>query len=252
MTVYSGPDIASKQLLEALEGYVSEYKRIDQQLASADGDKESAVQAFIDNSDDQQAIKLRDQISKLTAKLREYAEANAVVVTLSDDEKAKLTEQRDLLKSNIRKGRGVVEDVAKTINADFDNVMAALNELGDPTRSHKGRAPGSSGSSLPRISATLTIKEVSEDGDQALVGKVFDSFSQAALKFNCEVKDLQLAFADAAGVPHENIKTVDKSIDFAFQPNSNGAVYVFTSTPKERASRSKKDETPEQEPAAAE
>jgi hypothetical protein len=255
MTVYTGPDVASKQLLEALENYIKDYKEIDLQLTSADGDKDSAVQAFIESSDDPTVVKLRDQLVKLETKLQEYAEANAVVITLSDDERAKLVESRETLKTTIRKGRSVVEDVAKTMNMDFDNVVLALNELGDPTKSGRGRKPGSGGgSSLPRISATLTIKEVSEDGDQALVGKVYDSFSQLAMKFNCDVKDLQLAFAEAAGVSHAEIKSVDHSVDFAFQPNENGAVYVFSTTPKERKSRSdsKKAEETVAEPVSAE
>jgi hypothetical protein len=239
MTVYNGPDVASKQLLNALENYIKEFKEIDLQLTSADGDRETAVQAFIDSSDDETVVKLRAQLEKLEAKLQEYAEQNAVVITLSDDERVKLQEQRESLKQTIRKGRSVVEDVAKTMNTDFPNVVLALNELGDPTKSGRGRKPGSGGgSSLPRISATLTIKEVSEEGDQALVDKVYDSFSQVALKFNCDVKDLQLAFAEAAGVTHENIKSVDHPVEFAFQPNANGAVYVFRTTPKERKTRS--------------
>lgn len=258
MTVYSGPDIASQQLLNALEKMITDYKSVDLQLTSADGDKDSAVLAFIESSDDPTVVKLRDQLVKLEAKLQEYAEANAVVITLSDDEKAKLTEQRDTLKTTIRKGRSVVEDVAKTMDTDFENVMLALNELGDPTKGSRKSSGERTGSSLPRISATLTVTEVGEGGDQALVGHVYDSFSQLALKFNCEVKDIQLAFAEAAGVSHSEIKSVTHPVEFAFQPNANGAVYVFRTTPKERAKRSdskgdsKKADTPEVSEAVAE
>lgn len=240
MTVYSGPDIASKQMLDALATAITDYKAIDLKLTSADGDKESAVQAFIESSDDPTVVKLRDQIEKYEAKLQEYAEANAVVVTLSDEEKAKYVEEREALKTRIRKGRGVVEDVARTMNLDFPNVMEALNTLGDPTKGARGRKPGSSGtgSSLPRISATITIREVSGEGDQALVGKTWDSFSAFALKFNADVKEMQLAFAEAAGVEHSKIKEVTHPVQFVFQPNNNGATYVLETTPKERKPKS--------------
>jgi hypothetical protein len=225
---YTGSDDLSGKLLAALAGTIGEYKELNSKLMAAEGDREKALADFIANSDHKDAVRLRKAIENANAKLNELAEANVVTDELPEEEKDKLRTHLGAIKERLKKSRSAIQGVAETMSSDPEGVMAALTELGDPTSSNRGRKPGTTGSSLPRVSANLTITGGNLDN------KVVESFSKAAMLFNCEVKDLQLAFAKAAGVAHEDIKTVDKSVTFEFQPNDNGAVYKIVTAPKER------------------
>lgn len=227
-TGYEGPDPIGAQLLDKLNGTVLEYTALNAQLSAADGDRAASVESYMETADDAQAVKLRTTIENATAKLRELAEKNVVDVSWSDEDKEKVKTQLNSLKDSIRSGHAAIIGVVDTLGTDPEGVKAALASIGDPTRSGRGRKPGQAGSSLPRASVIVTV-----NGGN-LENAVYDSFSKVATVFNCEVKDVQAAFAAAAGVDPMNIKTVNEPVEFTFQPNENGSVYLLNTTPKER------------------
>lgn len=225
-TGYKGPDLLSAQLLDKLNEFVEGYNSQHQRLIAADGDKDKAIQLFMESSDHKDAIRLRKAIETAQQKLQELAESSVVVEEISEDEKTKIKTYLDETKLKISSARKAIENVASNMSEDPDGVRAALVSIGNPTGlGTRGRPPGSPGSSLPRVRASVTINGGDFDN------KVFEQFSKAAVALNCEVKDLQLAFAEAAGVEHKNLKTVRESVTFKFQPNDNGEVYTITTHP---------------------
>jgi hypothetical protein len=226
---YDGPDIVSKAMLDKLAGLTVEYSQLQTKLAAADGNKEAVVIDWMETSDNPQAEKLRASIANATAKLRELAEKNAQFEELSEDDKDKLQVQLDEMKQPIKTGFEVVKNLIETLSDDPEGVQTALDTLDNPVKSNRGRKPGSAGSSLPRISANVVVT----GGN--LENEIYDSFSKVALALNAEVKDLQLAFAEAAGVKHEDIKSVNESVTFQFTPNHpNASTYTLVTTPKDR------------------
>lgn len=230
MSAYQGSDPVFIGLFSALESANTQYVTVSQRLSAAEGDRDKAVATWIESTDDLKAVKLREQIATLTAKLRELGEASIKTEELTDEDKAKLSAEMDSLKDKIRQGRGVIEKVANTLSSvNPKEITDILGTITDPTRSGRGRAPGSAGSNLPRVSATVTIT-----GGNFTEPQVCSSFSTAATQLNAEVKDLQLAFAEAAGVKHEEISTIKQPMTFSFTPNPDGDTYTITTTPKQR------------------
>lgn len=223
------------QLLEKYDELVTEYKSISGQLEAADGNRDAALKAWIETSEDAQAVKLRTQIENARKRLEELAEKNVQEVVLSEEEKNKLTTLLESKKEEIKKGKRTVKEVSEMLGneEEFKAALGYLETIGDPTSSGRGRKPGDTGSSLPRVSVIATLT-----GGNFEEPQVFDSFSPMAKLLNVDVKDIQLAFAQAAGVSHEDIKTVKKPVTFDFQPNGNGSTYSISTKPKPRKPRS--------------
>lgn len=242
---YEGPDEISKALLSKLNETVGKYSGIQTQIAAADGDRDTAIQSWMDSTDDAQAQKIRDRINTAMAQLRALAEKNVRTVELSEDDRAKLDVELTELKGKIQTGYKVLDNLIQNMSEDPEGVKKSLETIDNPVKSNRGRKAGQTGSSLPRISAMVTISGGNFDDKDAV--NEFDSFSKVAAVLNCEVVDLQKAFADAAGVKHEDIKTVTKGIEFTFQPNENGTTYTLKTEPKTRKPRgsSTAAETPE-------
>lgn len=216
-------------LLDNLNDTVQKYTALSSELAAADGDRDKAVESWMDSTDNPAAVKLRAQVEQAMAKLKELAEKNVVDKKLSDEDKEKAKVELNGLKDQVRSGHQAITMLTGTMGTDPEGVKAALVAIGDPTRTGKGRKAGSTGSSLPRASVLVTV-----NGGN-LKDEKYDSFSKVATALGCEVKDLQEAFAKAAGVEPMNIKTVDKSVTFEFQVNEQGSVYTLSTTPKPRA-----------------
>lgn len=240
-TLYSGPHPIAGTLFEQIEQRVKEFESISARLAAADGDVEKAFTAYIESSDDAQAVKLRAVIEKAQTQLRELAEKNVQVETLSDEEKAKLTTEANLIRTNVGDSLKAIEAVNKSIPADVEGVEAALKTFrqNDPTRSKKGRPVGSSntGSNSPRTYVDILIVGGNIGADEP---RAFPTFSALASFFKCEVLDLQKAFAEAAKVDLEAVASVDVPVSFSFQPHPNGATYSVMTTPKSRKKPGKK------------
>lgn len=259
MALYSGPHAIAVTLFEQVEAKVAEYEVISGQLAAADGDKEKALALYRETSEDKDAVKLRAVIEKATAQLHELAEKNVVIKTLSDEEKAKLTTEANLIKTNLADSIKAIEAVNKSMPLDPEGVALALKEFqaNNPTRSKKGRPVGSSnsGSNSPR-----TYVNISVQGGSLTEARPFATFSALAQFFKAEVLDLQKAFANAAGVELDQVAGVDVPVAFEFKPHENGATYFVSTTPKERkkpgrkseaekAAAAKTDEKPAETPA---
>lgn len=259
--LYNGPHPIAGTLFEQIETKVTEFEQITARIAAADGDVEKAYAAYIDSSEDAAAVKLRAVIEKATTQLRELAEKNVKVETLSDEEKAKLTTEANLIRTNVADSLKAIEAVNKSIPADVEGVEAAVKafRLNDPTRSKKGRPVGTAntGSNSPRTYVNITVVGGNIPADSP---RAFARFSDLASFFKCEVLDLQKAFADAAGVEMSAVAGVDVPVSFSFKPHENGASYSVSTTPKERKKSGPKPadsatpaETPaENAPASAE
>lgn len=247
---YTGPNSVIANLSVEIETAASKYGELAGRLAAADGDREAALTAYVQTSDNAEVVKLREGIAKLNAKLQELAEKNVVSETLSEDEKAKLTVEVATLKEQVSKGQKAVSAVLASFDTDKEGVEKWLEEFkeNDPTRSRKGRAVGSTGSSLPRVNVLVTV----QGGELFKEPVQFESFAPACAKLKFPVKDMQEAFAAAAGVKHEDIKSVDKPVTFTVQPRENGAVYTVSTTPKAVGTPGRKKATDNAAPAATE
>lgn len=224
---YTGHDDLSAQFLQKFAESVETFLEKRTQMLAAEGNRDKLVEEFVNNSEHPQAVKLRGIIAKAQQGLEDLAEKEVVTTDLPEDEKNKLKAEVSELAERVKKTRSAMIDMANTMSSDPEGVHAAIEAISTPIQSSRGRKPGSTGSSLPRARATLTV-----NGGN-FRDKVFNSFSVAAKALNdSEVKDLQLAFAEAAGVDHANIKDVDYEVTFEFQPHNNGAVYTITATPK--------------------
>jgi len=231
---YENTGSVASQLLEKYEEVVNEYKELNGKLEAADGNRDAALKAWVETSDDAQAVKLRTTIENATKRLNELAEKSVEEVKLSDEEKAKLVTLLESKKEEIKKGKRTVKEVSGMLGDEDEHTaaMAALEAIGDPSGSNRGRKPGDVGSSLPRVSVIATLTGGNFENPQ-----VFDSFSPMSKMLNVDVKDIQLAFAEAAGVSHEEIKNVKKPVDFTFQAHENGPTYSISTKPKPRKPR---------------
>lgn len=237
ITPYNGPDTISGQLLTALIGFSTDYIGIEARLAAADGDKEKAIAAFLETSDDSQIVKLRNAISAAREKMLAIANEKVVVEVLSEDEKARLEKEKAELTTRIRSGRKTIADLSVNFGTDPTGVAEALESIPDPTKSGKGRKAGTTGSSLPRVSATLSVT----GGN--LTNEKYESFSALAAVLNVDVADIQKPFADAAGVDPADIKSAFNNtnvVTFSFKPHEAGNEYTVVATQKVRAKRGSK------------
>lgn len=227
---YNGPDVASAAILTALGEVIDQYSSISARLTAAEGDRDKALQFWMENSDHEQAVKYRTAIQRAQEKLRELAENEVVSESLSDEDKTKLAAEQTELRKRVKDGREAVKMVA-ALNSDKENVLKVLEEMGDPTRSNRGRRPGTAGSTAPRVSATVYLRTEVMPEDK---WEEYETFSLAAKRLNVETSDFSQAFADAAGVSYENIKSVDKVVEFNIKPPGSQLKWFVKTEPKER------------------
>ena len=229
-------DILAK-LLVVYQDKGNIYRQFETKLAAADGDKEAAIKNWMDTAEDTQAAKLRTQIENATNKLRELAEKSVTTEELSETDREKIRTEMDALRVELKAGEKSIQELPQMLGLDSEGLVAELAKIGNPAKSPRGRKAGEAGSKLPRTSVNITV-----NGGN-LKDQKYPSFSPLAQILHVDVKDLQLAFAKAAGVNHEDIKSVKDPVEFTFQPNDNGAVYTIHTEPKERKPRESKTET---------
>lgn len=250
MSVYEGDSRLAK-MFEALESMQTQYVSLKGRLSAAEGDRDKAIKAWVASSDSDEAVQLRDVIEQAKSRLTQLAEANVVSETLSDDEKAGLSVELKALADDVKTKRLALVKIGEAFGDD-ESIKAALEVLGDPTKSGRGRKPGSgggTGSGLPRVSHSLSLVGGNFGEDDPWF---FDTFSQAAMKLDgIEVVDLQKAFADAAGVAHEDIKSVKHSVVFEVA-TASGTVYTVTTEPKENKKPGRKPKAVEASVEASE
>lgn len=227
MTSYAGVDDTLGLVLDKHAQQAKQYEDISSRLRAADGDRAAALQTYIQTSDDPQVVKLRAGIEKLQGQLKDLAEKNVVSETLSEDDKTKLKAEQEELKNAFRDGRKAILSIAETMKAmiDVEKVKAALEDIGDPTRSGRGRKVGDPGSSLPKASATLKVSNANDSWN-------FDTFTQAAKLMNVSVEELQKTFASAAKVEHADIASVTTPQTFTM--TTSAGEFKVETTPKQR------------------
>lgn len=231
-SVYQGPDDTSAGILQTLETHVKEYKNLKTQLDAADGDRDAALDNYMENSEDKQAVTLRDRIKKAQEQLRELAEKNVQEVQLSEDDRAKISTEMKAHEEKINASWTTAKKVAALLEIDEDGVLAALEKIGNPTKGTRGRPKGSAGSSVPRASVNIKLN------GGTFTDQPFETFSALAKALDCSVETLSQEFAVAAGVEYQNISQVDTPQTFQVQPKEDGPKYTVSTTPKQRKPRS--------------
>lgn len=206
---------------------VQEYAGLVARLKAADGDREAALKDYMDNSSDAEVSKLRNAIAAAQAKMRTLAEKNVQDEQLDDAAKGELVKQRDELKEKVRLGQKAIRDFATTMKStlNYDAVIAALDEIGNPASSGRGRKPGTIGASGPKASVNITVTNGNDSWE-------FKTFSESKKVLGADLKTIQQAYADAAGVQLDEISSVDKPLNFTLE-TTNGKFQIST-TPKAR------------------
>lgn len=234
MTSYAGVDSTLGLVLDKHAEQAKLYEDISARLKAADGDRAAALAAYVQTSDDPEVVKLRKAIEAANAKLQSLAEKNVVSESLSEDDKNKLKAEQEELKSQFRDGRKAILSIAETMKAmiDVDKVKAALEEIGDPTRSGRGRKVGDTGSNLPKASATLVVKNANDTW-------TVQTFGEAAKLMSIPVEKLQKVFAKAAKVEHADIASVTTPQTFtvnaeSLEDSEYKQTFSVSTTPKAR------------------
>jgi len=235
-SVYQGPDETSAGILMTLESHVRQFKTLKSELDAADGDRDAALQNYMENSEDKQATVLRERIEKATQQLRELAEKNVQEVELSEEDRSKILTEMDAHSEKINASWSTAKKVAELLEIDKEGVLEALEKIGNPTKGSRGRPKGSTGSSVPRASVYIKVSGGNWTDQQ------FNTFSSMAQALGCSVEDISKEYAVAAGVDYQDISKVDSDIEFQFQAKEDGPKYTVKTSPKARKPRSKNSE----------
>lgn len=226
--LYSGPDAMSGQMLDAVVQFNSQYVKLAGEIAAASGDRETAITNYMATSDDAAATKLRNQIEELTAKFRAHADKTVQSITWTPEQKAAKDAELEVVKKQVRDAHDGVMSIAKAFNVDVAGVADALKSIGDPTRTGRGRTKGEEGSQLPRPRVFLEIS-----GGNYTTTHTVDSFSKLGTLTGIDVKQLQIEYAKAAKVPHDDISKIGTVTVFEYDTNdATIGKYSIKVTPK--------------------
>lgn len=238
--IYEGPDSFSAKFLLKLQSFITEFNGTNSRLIAADGDRDAAIKNFVETSDDEKMVALRAQLEEIKTAIRAHAEESVKTETLTDEVKASMREELKVLREKVAKGAEVARNAFEMNEVDFEAGSIAVDKLLESMPKQKrGKAKGSTGSTSPRAYCNLTVF----GGNLGTDGVHFDNFSRFATKFNCEAEDVQRAFAKAGGVEWEDIKTIDRPLEFTFTPNGSDVEYTIKTTPTARPGRKPKDKT---------
>lgn len=211
---------------------ISAYKAVDSRLAAIDGDKDKAVKAWMESSDDESAVKLREVIAEATSRLKTLAETSITTEELSPEEVEKLKTEHGTLKEKVRAGNRGMTKLAEVLGVD---ISEKLKEMGDPTARAVSSGNASTGSGLPRASVNVTVYK-QHDPDTKWT---FENLSGAANHIDIPIEELQKLYANAGGVAHEEIKKIKTDQEFTYHNTAiaNASVWVIKTSPKETAPR---------------
>ena len=203
-TVDTQNDPTFAALTASVQEDIDNFKSVEAQFVAANGDREEQIDAFIKTSRDEQVIKYREALAKLTSNLREYAEQNVSTSDVSADEKDKLSKAYNEARKQCRDVIKVVRDSAKLFErrlglpyeAAFDQWLE--NNGGDPT---KGRAV-SAGATLPKVPVYISVDIPEHDGVEAKRAD-FTNFSLYAQWRGVDVATAQRETLDALNAARE-------------------------------------------------
>ncbi len=232
--IYEGPDAFSAKFLLRLQSFIQSHNDINSRLIAADGDREAAIKNYIETSDDEKISALRVQLKELQDAIQAIANAEVKSESFSDEEKAKMREELKTLREKVAKGAEVARDAFEINDVDVEGGQTAVAKMLEMMpKAKRGKAKGEKGSDLPRAYCKLHVTggNLSDDGID------FDNFSRMGTKMDIDVAELQKAFAAAGGVAWEDIKTIDRPLEFKFTPAGTETEYTVKTTPTARPGR---------------
>lgn len=203
------------------------YRQLEAEVAAAEGDRDAAIKAWMDGSSDEEAKAIRDAIERATAKLRTLAEAAVGDTQVSEEEKARLKVQLDTAAKKAKASSRGLRGLAEPFEID---VTSQLRSLGDPFLPAEKTGTGSS---LPRTSVYVqTIR----NGDPKR-SMTFENMSGAAKHIDLPIEELGKLYAQAGGVPYEEISKIKEPLEFTYQNTAlkDAPVWTIKTTPKESA-----------------
>lgn len=205
--LYEGDNPLLQKLFDQLGGVYDEYVSLTGELAAATGDKDSAVDAVMKSDESAKAVQLRERIQKAMDELRAIAEKRVAETSLTDEEIAAKETRKTEIHAKLTKAVSNTAGLAETMGLE-DDVVAPLERVREALGKRKGASGGAkTGSSLPRV--PVDVYCVGNGLNQA-----FNSFSALAVATKSNVETIQKAFAEAAGVKHEDISSVKRPVDF--------------------------------------
>lgn len=226
------PDLDSNPLLaqlkpffDAIEQNIAQYNAVSAQLAAAEGDRDAAIQSWMDSANDGDAAALRNVIKEATERLRTLAEAAVGDTSVSEEEKARIKTAKDEAEKRLRASSKAVRGLADPFNLD---VTPILRRLGDP---FTPKAATGTGSSLPRPSVYVKCMR-NHDPKQTMT---FDTLGAAAKHMDYDLEQLGRQYAKVGGKPYEEVAKIDHVVTFEWQnPNLKDAKHwTIEITPKE-------------------
>jgi hypothetical protein len=226
------------QFVAVYEKNVAEFKSLEAQLAAAEGDKDSAVTAFMESSDDDQAVRIRERLAELAAqqeslraKFREYADSHVHVQELDADSKAKLASQLTDARKEVKNSLKAFEILTSTLaQPELDAAMVEyLKDHPDPTAK---RAPNT-GASLPKYPCTIDITVSTKP--ETVIRK--ENISTAAPFVGLNVRQLGEEIAKAGGVEYANLSTLHETVELDIPGGQPEVTYHLVVTPKPRKPR---------------
>jgi hypothetical protein len=156
--IYEGPDMFSGKFLLRLHGFITEFNNTNQRLIAADGDRNAAVKNFIETSDDEVMTALRAELKSLQEKIQAHADASVKTETFTDEQKAAMKEELKTLREKVAKGSEVARDAFEMNEVDVEAGHAAVAKMLELMPAVKrGKAKGTTGSSLPRAYCKLNV-----------------------------------------------------------------------------------------------
>jgi hypothetical protein len=203
-----------------------DYHNLKSQVDAAEGDREAALKAWMDNSTDPEATAIRNAVQNALDKLRTLAESAVGDQQISEEEKARLKTELAAVEKRAKASSRSLRGLAEPFDLDVTPMLA---KLGDP---FLPKAPTGTGSGLPRPSVIVECRR-NRDPKQTMT---FENLSQAAKHMDITVEDLGKLYAQTAGVAYEEIAKVDTPQEFTYQSTREGAPHWdIRTTPKKTA-----------------
>jgi len=236
MTTTENPMLASLQpFFSACERNIQKYNLVLAQVQAAEGDRDAAIQAWMDGSEDEEATAIRNAIKQAEAKLRSLAEVAVGDDEVTPEEKAKLRTELETTEKKLKSASRALRNLAEPFDIDVNPI---LQKMGDPFLPKQSTGTGSG---LPRPSVYV---KCTKDGDPQR-SMTFENLSGAAKAMDIPVEELGKLYAKAAGVPYEEIARVKTQTTFTWKNDAlkNGPEWIVETTPKEN-SRGREAVTP--------
>lgn len=212
-------------LFTAIEANVATYQSVSAQLSAAEGDRDAAVQSWMDSTSDADAVALREAIQQAQTRLKTMAEAAVGDTQTTPEEKARIKTAKEEAEKKLRASSKAVRGLAEPFNLDVTPILRKLNDPFVP------KASTGTGSSLPRPSVYVKCMR-NHEPKQTMA---FENLSGAAKHMDYDLEALGRQYASVAGKPYEEVSKVDTVQEFEWtNPNLKDAPHwTITITPKE-------------------